>query len=238
MSTVIDLNREILANRPLNRLVNDLIERAEPPSENFRHYLGASQIGSECLRRVQYDWMCDPAFPARTRDIFQRGHFFEELTRQHLIRAGFQFAAAERLRFKAAEEFFRGHADGIIIAGPELPALCYPCLWECKCVKDKGWKAIQRDGLVGLYATYAAQVAIYQAYFDVTNPALFTVINADTCERLHFSVPFDAQLAQLSSDRAVTVIAATRAGELLPRVTENPSDWRCRMCAHRDRCWQ
>lgn len=70
-----------------------------------------------------------------------------------------------------------------------------------------------------------------------TNPAFVTVLNADTCERLHFLVPFDAQLAQITSDRAVAVIEATRAGELLPRVTEDPEDWRCRMCSHRNRCW-
>jgi hypothetical protein len=34
------------------------------------------------------------------------------------------------------------------------------------------------------------------------------------------------------------VIEATRAGELLRRVTEDPTDWRCKMCAHRERCWR
>ena len=239
MSAVLDFNREILADRPVNRLVNDLIERAEPPSENFRHYLGASQIGAECLRKIQFDWMCDPVLPARTKDIFARGRFFEELTRQHLIAAGFQFAPAERLEFKAANELFRGHADGIIVAGPELPALCYPCLWEAKCLKAKGWKAVERDGLAGLYETYAAQVAVYQAYLDVTNPALFTVVNADACERLHFTVPFDAQLAQLNSDRALAIIAATQAGEVLPRAYDKPNDWHCaKVCAHKERCWK
>jgi hypothetical protein len=101
----------------------------------------------------------------------------------------------------------------------------------------KGWKAIERDGLTGLYSTYAAQVATYQAYLDLTNAALFSMVCADTCERVHFLVPFDAQLAQAISDRAVTIIAATRAGELLARVTEDPGDWRCKMCSHRERCW-
>jgi hypothetical protein len=81
-------------------------------------------------------------------------------------------------------------------------------------------------------------VAIYQAYLDLVNPALLSVVNADTCERLHFLVPFDAQVAQVTSDRAVAVIEATRAGELLPRITEDPEDWRCRMCSHRERCWR
>jgi hypothetical protein len=182
--------------------------------------------------------MCDPVFPARVKDIFSRGHFFEEVMRRHLIAAGFKFAPTERLAFKAVDGLFRGHADGIIVAGPELPALIYPCLWECKCLGAKGWRAIERDGLTGLYGVYAAQVALYQAYLDVTAPALFSCINADTAERLHFAVPFDAQLAQAASDRAVTVIEATRAGELLSRVTEDPDDWRCKMCSHRERCWR
>ena len=54
-----------------------------------------------------------------------------------------------------------------------VPALRYPCLWEHKCLGSKGWKAIERDGLVGLYAVYAAQVATYQAYLDVTNSSAF-----------------------------------------------------------------
>ena len=99
-------------SRPINQLVNELIERAEPPSKNYRQYLGASAIGAECLRKVQYDWMCDPVFPARIKDIFARGHFFEDVTRRHLIAAGFKFAPAERLEFKAADGLFRGHADG------------------------------------------------------------------------------------------------------------------------------
>jgi hypothetical protein len=51
-------------------------------------------------------------------------------------------------------------------------------------------------------------------------------------------VPFDAQLAQAMSDRAVVVIKATKAGELLPRITEDPKDWRCKICSHRERCWR
>jgi hypothetical protein len=160
------------------------------------------------------------------------------VTRQHLISAGFMFAPPERLSFSAVGGLFCGHGDGILVDGPQLPALRYPCLWEHKCLNAKGFRAIERDGLTGFNATYAAQVAIYQAYLDLTNAALFSVVNADTCDRLHFLVPFDAQLAQATSDRAVTVIEATRVGELLPRITEDPEDWRCKMCSHRGRCWQ
>jgi hypothetical protein len=237
-TTMLDFNRANHSVTPLSLAINELIERAEPPGANYRQYLGASAIGAECLRKIQFEWMCDPVFPARIKDIFARGHFFEDITRRHLIAAGFEFAPKERLAFKAADGLFRGHADGILVAGPRLPGLFYPCIWEHKALGAKGWRAIERDGLTGLYLIYAGQVAIYQAYLDLVNPALVSLVNADTAERLHFLVPFDAQLAQVTSDRAVTVIEATRAGELLPRITENPDDWRCRMCAHRERCWR
>ena len=235
---MIDLNRAVLSETPLNRAINALFERAEPPEENVRQYLGASSIGSECLRRIQYDWLVDPAHLTQTRDIFARGQFFEEISRQHLIRAKFLFAPKERLAFSAVGGLFRGHADGILLGGPELPGVGYPCLWEHKALGRKGWQELERDGLEKAYPHYAAQVWIYQAYLDVTeHPALFTAVNANTCERLHLQVPFDAERAQAWSDRAVAVIEATRAGELLPRAYDDPQDWRCKMCGHHTRCW-
>jgi hypothetical protein len=145
------------------------------------------------------------------------------------------------LEFSAVNGCLRGHADGIVIAGPNPlngVYLNYPALWECKCLNGKNWRALERDGLEKTFPKYAAQVSLYQAYLDKTNPALFTAVNADTCERLHFFVPFDAERAQEWSDRAAFVIEATRAGELLPRAYDDPQDWRCRMCSHNERCWR
>jgi hypothetical protein len=236
-----DFNHANVSVTPINVAINDLIEAAaaREPEENNRHYLGASAIGSECLRRVQFDWQCDPKHSRRTRDIFRRGHVFEAISKQHLIAAGFRFApSGKKLGFSAVDGLFRGHCDGIIVGGPDLPGVGYPCLWEHKCLGAKGWRAIERNGLAKEYPHYAAQVLIYQAYLNLTDhPTIFTALNADTCERLHLLLPFDAAAAQEWSDRAVAVIKATRSGELLPRVTDNPEDWRCKMCGHRERCW-
>jgi hypothetical protein len=236
---MLDFNRANLSSTPLNLAINDAIAHAAVYIPRTpRPYLGASIAGGECLRKIQYDWMCDLVHPVRLLDIFARGHFFEEQSRKHLIAAGFKFKPAETLGFVAVNGLLQGHVDGIITAGPELPGITYPCLWEHKAVNSKGWRALERDGLEKAYPQYAAQVTLYQAYLDIPNPALFTVLNADSCERLHLIVSFDAQRAQAWSDRAVTVIEATRAGELLPRFTDDPTDWRCKMCGHRERCWE
>jgi len=50
-------------------------------------------------------------------------------------------------------------------------------------------------------------------------------------------VPFDAALAQKMSDRAVRVIQATEAGELLPRGFAEASHFECKFCSYAQRCW-
>jgi hypothetical protein len=191
------------------------------------------------LRKVQFDWMCNPAHPVRIRDIFARGHFFEAQTKEHFEKAGFRFADKDWLAFQTLDGFLRGHADGIFLSGPVIPGVGYPALWEHKAINAKGWKSLERDGLTKAYPQYATQVTLYQFHLGVdSQPAIFTATNADTCERLHILVPFDSELAATTIKRAQMIVEAMKRGELLPRMTEDSSNWRCRLCGHRERCWR
>src|SRR5262245_155337 len=74
---VLNLNRASLSLEPINGAINDAIERAAATAAELpRPYLGASIIGHECARRIQYDWWCKPVLAAKTREIFGRGHHF------------------------------------------------------------------------------------------------------------------------------------------------------------------
>jgi hypothetical protein len=238
---VLDFNRSHLSSELVNIAINDAIERAAAArAELPRPYLGASIVGDECMRKVQYAWWCKPVLSSRVRDIFDRGHYFEDVARQHLIAAGFKFAPPAALEFSVMDGNFKGHADGIIFDGPNPLNGAYfnfPFLWECKCLNAKNYRAIERDGLEKAFPKYAAQVALYQNFLEVMNPALFSVVNADSCERLHFWVPFNAEHVQYWIDRIETIIEATRAGELLPRAFSDPQDWHCVVCEHKTRCW-
>src|SRR5215472_14961813 len=157
---MLNLNRATLSLEP----INGAIERAAATAAELpRPYLGASIVGHQCLRRVQYDWWCKPVLAARTREIFGRGHHFELRARQQLIAVGFKFAPPKVLAFSAVNGALRGHADGIIIHGPDLPGayLIYPLVWEHKAVNAKNWRAVERDGLEKTFPQYAAQVALY-----------------------------------------------------------------------------
>src|SRR5262245_40101741 len=145
-----DFNRLNLSIDPLSVALNDAIERAAATAAELpRGYLGASIVGDECLRRVQYDWWCKTVLAARVHRIFVRGHHFEAHLHQQLLTVGFKFAPPEALEFTALDGLLRGHADGIIIAGPHLPGvyLSYPFIWECKALNAKNWRALERDGL-------------------------------------------------------------------------------------------
>ena len=230
-----------LLNAPINVELNVLAERVALATPRLpRGYLGASIAGDECLRKVQFDWLSAASEGARQRLRFGRGHAIEAIARAQLSASGFAFAPPSALEFTALE-YVKGHADGIIIGAPPLPGayLATPTIWECKCVYAKGWRALAKDGLAAAYPKYATQVALYQHYLNKTNPALFTAVNADSCEVLHLLAPFDRARAEQAIARIAEIVAATREGRLLERAYSDPTDFRCvAQCGHRDRCWK
>jgi hypothetical protein len=210
-----------------------------------RSYLGASSLGEACARRLQFQYFGTPKdegqhTPGRTLRIFQRGHDFEDLMVRWLRIAGFDLKTrkpdGEQFGFSTAGGRLQGHIDGVIVAGPE--GLAYPALWENKAVGAKTFRELQSKRLALSRPVYAAQVAIYQAYLGLhEQPALFTAVNADTMEVYAERIAFDAALAQRSSDRAVQILRACDAQELLPRIALESSHYECRMCPWAWRCW-
>lgn len=210
-----------------------------------RTYLGGSSLGSACARQVQYRYMQTPVdedrqFPARTLRIFDFGHNIEDILAEYLKDAGFDLRThgpqGEQFGFSVADDQIKGHIDGVICSGP-VP-IGYPFLWENKSANTKKFSEFVRKGVAEANPVYAAQIALYQAYMDLTeHPALFTVMNKDTCEIYYEFVPFDKELAQRTSDRGVDILKATRAKEMLPRIAANSDYFACKFCDYRKTCW-
>ena len=250
----LDFNpRPSMADR-INTLVDAALiaeREATPP----RTYLGASRLGHACERALQFEFAGAPKdegadFGGQTLRIFEIGHQLEDLAIRWLRAAGIDLYTrkgnrpdGEQFGFSVAGGRIRGHVDGIIADAPAALGLRTPALWECKTMNAKNWRACVKDGVTVSKPVYAAQIAIYQAYMEATvpgisaAPALFTAINKDTAELHHELVPFDAALAQRMSDRAVRILQATDAGDLLPRIAASRDFFECRFCAHAGRCW-
>jgi hypothetical protein len=215
--------------------------QAVPP----RDYLGASRIGEPCSRRLVYEFTGTPPdegrdFDGRTLRIFEAGHVFEALSIRWLRAAGFNLRTRKgdggQFGFAVAGGKFRGHIDGVIVDGPDI-GISWPALWEHKALNTKSWNDLMKRGLHESKPLYYAQVQIYMAYLEVP-VTLFTALNKDTEELFHEVVPFDPATAQGLSDKAVEIIRAVRAQELLPRIAAEPSFYLCQFCPFVRRCWE
>ena len=251
---MLDFNHRSLIAGRINALIDDSLYAARavtPP----RTYLGGSRLGQPCERALQFEFAGAPKddgsdFDGQTLRIFEIGHALEDLAIRWLRGAGFDLYTRKGNRpdgsqfgFSIAGGRVRGHVDGIIAAAPDQLGLAVPALWECKTMNARNWRETVAKGVVIAKPVYAAQIALYQAYMEASvpgicsNSALFTAINKDTAELHHELVAFDAGLAQRMSDRAVRILQATDAGELLPRIVTTRDFHECRMCPWCQRCW-
>jgi hypothetical protein len=208
-----------------------------------RDYLGGSRVGEPCARKLVYEITHAPKdrdFDADTLRVFDAGHQFEALSIRWLRLAGFDLrdrgADGEQFGFTAARGRLRGHADGVIVAGPDVGIL-WPALWEHKALGQKSWNDLVKRGLRLSKPIYFAQVQLYMAYLQL-EVALLTALNRDTLALHHEAVPFDAAEAQRLSDHAVDILRAADAGELPPRIAQTPDFFLCRLCSYATRCWE
>ncbi|SHF45214.1 PD-(D/E)XK nuclease superfamily protein [Ruegeria intermedia] len=247
----LDFNHRPSIAERINAAVDAALE-AERAATPPRDYLGASRLGQSCERALQFEFAHAPKdegqeFSGRSLRIFAIGHALEDLAIKWLRAAGIDLVTRKRdggqFGFSVAGGRIRGHVDGIVMGAPAATGLRTPALWECKTMNAKNWRETVAKGVTVAKPVYAAQIALYQAYMEATvpglstNPALFTAINKDTAELHHELVPFDAELAQRMSDRAVRILRGTHAGELLPRVAQNRDFFECRFCPWAERCW-
>jgi len=253
-ATYAPIKPSLAVSGPINDAINAFLVN-ENRSQRPRTYVSTSGIGRDCLRQIQYDFVAAPKdedgeFQPKTLRIFKAGHLLEDVVAGWLRAAGFDLRTARadgsQFGFTTLNGRFKGHIDGCIVSGPV--AMDYPALWENKALGADSWSDTVKRGVAVSKPVYAAQVALYQSYMDLPNPALFTALNRDTWELYCELVPFNAALAQEMSDRAVQVIQATDAQELLPRSSSSPTANMCRggfsggkfhsRCAWLDRCWR
>ncbi len=231
-----------------------------------RNYIGASGVSAMCQRSVQYDYLYpnEKKFTGRQLRVFERGHLAEDLMSGLFKKAGIGVATLDtdgkQFEFSQANGLLKGHVDGIIKKIPDrfkpsrfrnvafikmlfedlkTQGFQAPCLWENKALEQKYFNQLKKKGLKEYSGTYYGQTQIYMGYFELTdNPALFTAIAPNTMDVYAELIPFNAVDAQAASDNAVTILQATLHSEILPRLSEKPDFWVCRMCGWKNKCFE
>lgn len=243
----LDFNKRIHKEQRASDAINEVVDKsllAKRAKQERRAYVGASAIGHECERSIQFEYagaVRESDFTADTLRRFDQGHMGEELARAWFTDAGFELVqrnqrTGERFRWVQMGDEVSGEPDGVFIGGP--PVIAYPCAWEHKYVGAKTFREIEKQGLKKARPGYWMQVQINAAYLNLTdNPTVFTVTCGDNGQQLHLLIEFDPDGAQMTSDKAVRIVRATQAGELLPRPFKDRSHFICKGCFFVERCW-
>lgn len=242
----IDFNHQINRSERLTHILNDAMIK-QNGEQTPRNYLGASRLGVECARSLQYEFFHAKKdegkdFNGQTLRIFQVGHILEELIISWLQLSGADVVNYDKngkqFGFSTGNGLIKGHVDGIIKGGNEEFGP-FPRLLEIKTANAKKWKEFEKNKLKKANWVYWVQIQLYLAYMGLEqNPALFVVINKDTQELYFEDIPFDPAAAQDASDRAARIVQCCLAGELLPREYPSQDFYQCKWCNWGSRCWK
>lgn len=242
----IDLTSKSMLSDRINVHIDNALE-LERDRQKQRDYLGGSRLGVECERALQFEFFNTPKdegkdFKGRILRVFERGHWVESACIRWLRLAGVTILTKDpetgkQFEYSSINGLVKGHSDGKIIAGPEVFGP-FPRLWENKGLQQSDFLSIQRNGLIKEKPVYYGQVQIYMQSFGLTeNPALFSVVNMNTMDILWLPIVYNPDYASQLDARAVRIIQACIAGELLPRFRNDPSYYLCKWCSWAERCY-
>ena len=199
--------------------------------ETSRNYIGASSIGSECLRKVWYEYRGVEGAPVsnKLQRTFNVGKRLETLVTDALIDSGLELILPADVNhflkyFDEDLPYFQGHCDAI---WKDEEAVI-----EVKTARDSSFKIFINKGLEKWSQSYYSQV---QAYMGMSGMKTGYVIclNKDTSELHDEQVEFNQDYYDCLKARAVLVHDTE---EPLNRVNSSPFYIACRSCKFRDVC--
>lgn len=193
--------------------------------EEPRNYLGMSQIGHPCKRKLWMDMRGYGHKPEpRLQCIFQLGHRVEDMVVTMLQKTGYRLehTGKEQQTFSDCNGYLKGHGDGMIYGITTKPHLL-----EVKSANKKKFEEFQNKGYLH-NVVYAAQVEAYMEHAKVDR-ALAVVMCKDNCDLYIERIRKAGTYASLR-DKAWEVIRS----EDFPaceRIQE------CHFCDYKVACW-
>lgn len=218
-----------------------MIAEGRRAAEPRRNYLGASQIGDPCERKIWYEFNGHPRNPMGWQGCFavEDGYRTEELVIERLRQVPGIKVYGVQDGFSALDDFFQGHIDGKIEGLWQAPKT--PHILEVKACNEKKFreleKAIDKHGekdalkhwSVWFYAqaqTYMFQLGFERHYLVCSLPGGRDMISCRT--------ELDKEYAKAMLGRAKRIIEAREPPE---RAYKDKSFFACSFCDFKDECW-
>lgn len=205
--------------------------QAKRKSEH-RPHLGGSQIGRECDRALwyQFRWAWTPYFEGRMLRLFETGDREEDRVVRNLRDVGVTVwdrdpDTGRQVRFEACGGHFALSLDGV---GEGFAESKKPHTLEFKTMNTKSFRKVSEDGLQKANAIYWAQCQIGMHLSKLERCYFFAVCKETDAiygERIRYD-PAEGIKLEAKANRIVFA-------PLPPsRISEDPSDWRCKFCPY------
>lgn len=219
---------------------------ADKPREN-RGYLGASQIGEPCARRLWYKFNGYPEGKSGYEDIgncsADSGHYAEKITAERLQAIpGIQLIThksdGSQYGWSTFDGKFKGHYDGLITGLIQAPKAKH--IWEHKDKDHKKFADFQntkqkygeKQTLKNWDEVYYAQAQV-NMHFEQVDRHYMTVSYAGARRYDSCRTEYDPIVAAQYVDRADKIINATIEP---PRISENKDFFSCKFCPFKETC--
>ena len=205
--------------------------------DGFRSHLGASIIGKECERALWYDfrWVTQAKHPGRLLRLFETGQLEEARLVSNLRATGATVLEVDpetgrQFRVAAHGGHFGGSLDGIALNLLEAPKTWH--VLEFKTHSKKSFNDLLSKKVQASKPQHYAQMQIYMHLTGISR-TMYLAVNKDTDELYVERLEADRACAENLLSKAQRVIFAATP---LPRISDDPSWYQCRLCDHAPVC--
>lgn len=216
--------------------------------DRFRSHMGVSTSGRECARELWYAWRWSTPvkIAGKLLRLFNRGHLEEARFAAMFMAAGIQIWREEAPGKQFRVSYFGGHygsaIDGVGCGFPEMPS--ENMLMEMKTHNNKSFVKLagekdsegnyvkEPQGVQVAKIEHYAQMQQYQQYYKL-NYGMYCAVNKDTDELYFEIVPTVEKTADAYRERSRRIIFAKEAP---PKLSNNPSFWKCKYCDQKRVC--
>ena len=213
------------------RLIYDHYKK-QREGKSHRPHLGGSQIGNECSRALwyQFRWAWSPNFEGRLLRLFETGDREEERIVRNLRDIGVTVwerdpETGKQVRFEACGGHFALSLDGV---AEGLPESSKPHTLEFKTMNDKSFKSTEKMGVQKAKPIYWAQCQVGM-HLSGLDRCMFIAVNKNTDDIYAERIKLDVAEAMKLISKAERIVFSDTPPD---RLSEDPSDWRCKFCPY------
>jgi hypothetical protein len=208
-------------------------DKREPP----RPYLGGSQIGDSCERKLWYSfrWACAEHIKGRVLRLFAHGHVEEDRVIADLRAIGCTVydidpITGKQYRYSSHGGHYSGGLDGVLINLPDAPKTWH--LLEAKTHNARSFADLKKHGVKKSKPVHYAQMQTYMRWTKLKR-AVYIAVCKNTDEIYIERIEYVPSTAKAIERKALRIIDAK-----LPPTKPNrdASYFECKWCAFLSLC--